>query len=62
MPKQVIRIRLKNAPEFTFGANLQTAGDLPRFLEGAAKACRNALKVYPVIKEHAIEKITLSPE
>lgn len=62
MPKQVIKIRLKNAPEFTFAANLAVAGDLPRFLSAASVAARKALKVYPVIKSHAVERITVAPE
>lgn len=62
MAKQIIRVRLKNAPEFTFAANIAAAGDLPRFLEGAARAVRGALKVYPIIKTHAVERITVSPE
>lgn len=62
MPKQTIRVRLKNAPEFTFSANLSTAGDLPRFLASAASAVKSALRVYPVIGNHAVEKITVAPE
>lgn len=62
MPRMLIRVRLKNAPEFTFAANVQTAGDLPRFLGNAAKAAKNAMKVYPVIRDHAVEKITVAPE
>ena len=62
MAKFLIRVRLKNAPEFTFAANVGTAGDLPRFLAGAARAVKNALRVYPVIREHAVEKITVAPE
>jgi hypothetical protein len=62
MAKQIIRVRLKNAPEFTFRANIATAGDLPRFLTAAAGACRKALNAYPVIKEHAVERITVAPE
>lgn len=62
MPKQIIRVRLKNAPEITFTANVNAAGDLPRFLTNAASLIRHALKVYPVIKGHAIERITVAPE
>lgn len=62
MAKFLIRVRLKNAPEFTFGANISRAEDLPRFLASAAKAVKNALRVYPVIREHAVEKITVGPE
>lgn len=62
MPKQIIRVRLKNAPEFTFAANINAAGDLPRFLSSAADAVRKALKVYPIIKNHAVERITVAPE
>jgi len=62
MAKLVLKVKLKNAPEFTFNASVSTAGDLPRFLSSASKAARNALKVYPVIREHAVERITVSPE
>jgi len=59
--KHIIRVRLKNAPEFTFAANVAVAGDLPRFLNNASAAVRKALKVYPVIKTHTVEKITVAP-
>lgn len=62
MPRMNIRVRLKNAPEFNFAGNVATAGDLARFLGNAAKAVKNALKVYPVIRDHAVEKITVAPE
>jgi hypothetical protein len=62
MAKFIIRVRLKNAPEFTFVSNIDTAGDLPRFLGNASRAVKNALRVYPVIREHAVEKITVAPE
>lgn len=60
--RMVITARLKNAPPFTFAANVTTAGDLPRFLNNASAAVRKALKVYPVIREHAVEKITVGAE
>jgi hypothetical protein len=62
MPRMTITAKLKNAPPFTFAGNVNTAGDLPRFLSQGADAVRKALKVYPVIKEHAVEKITVAPE
>jgi hypothetical protein len=58
----MLTAKLKNAPPFTFTANVQTAGDLPRFLSKAASACKAALRVYPVVKDHAIERITVAPE
>lgn len=62
MPRMTITARLKNAPAFTFSANVATAGDLPRFLSNAARAVKSALRVYPVVKQHAVEKITVAPE
>lgn len=62
MPRMLLTAKLKNAPPFTFTANVSTAGDLPRFLANAARAAKSALRVYPVVREHAIEKITVAPE
>lgn len=62
MPRMQITIRLKNAPPLTFATNIATARDLPRFLASASKACKNALRVYPVIADHAVEKITVGAD
>lgn len=62
MPKMQLSIRLKNAPPLTYTAQITTAGDLPRFFGNAAKAYREALRVFPAIKDHTIEKITVALE
>lgn len=62
MAKLVIKAKLNGGPDVEHRGRVETLADLPRFLRGAEATVRKIVKLFPALKAHKIEKLTVAVE
>jgi hypothetical protein len=62
MAKLIMRAKLNGGPDVEHRGKIETLADLPRFLRGGEATVRKITKLFPALRSHKIEKLTIQPE
>lgn len=62
MAKILLRAKLNGGPDIEHRGRIETLADLPRFLGNAQATVRKITKLFPGLRAHKVEKLTVSVE
>lgn len=62
MAKLILKAKLNGGPDVEHRGKVETLADLPRFLGNAQATVRKIAKLFPALKSHKIETLTIRPE